>query len=210
MLVAAGCANTQEEPVPDPTSTEGGPTEPAQEAPRPDVTFDAQVTVLTESVTVSWALTNDGDEPLLVVDRPPRASGATVVLDPAVAYVVGGPDGLVRVATRLFHLPETDRMTWAQLPRAGATVVEPGRTVRRQLGVPLPFRRASPWGDDIGFGPIELPDPATSAQFCLGVLAGAQQPSWGPGRDGDVVVLNHGSEAVDAQHVLCSDPIPLD
>ncbi len=49
----------------------------------------------------------------------------------------------------------------------------------------------------------------TSVHYCLGVLAGDPEPSWGPGRDGDVVVLNHGSEAVAAQHVLCSDPIPL-
>ena len=50
----------------------------------------------------------------------------------------------------------------------------------------------------------------TSVHFCLGVVAGDPEPSWGLERDGDVVLLEHGRGAVAAQHVLCSDPIPLD
>ena len=191
------------------TSTEGGPAEPAQEAPRPDVDFTAEVTPGAESVAVSWSLTNNGDEPLLVVDRVPRASGAAVVYDPQATYVVGGDDGLVRIASQLFHLPETDRMSWAQLPTVGATELAPGATIERDLAVPVPLERLSPWGNDIGFGPIELPDPVSSVQFCLGVVAGDPEPSWGLQRDGDVVVLEHGDGAASAQHVLCSDPTPL-
>lgn len=208
LLLATGCADAQEDPAP-PTSTDGGSTEPAQEAPRPDVDFAAEVTPGAGSVAVSWSLTNTGGEPLLVVDRPPRASGASVAYDPRTAYVVGGDDGTVQVAQRLFDLPETDRMSWARLPRAGATELAPGATLDRELAVPVPLVRLSPWGDDIGNGPIELPDPVTGVQFCLGVLAGDLQSSWGPGRDGDVVGLSHGSEAVAAQHVLCSDLVPL-
>lgn len=208
-LVVAGCAGAEEEQVPDPTSTEGGPAEPAQEALRPDVDFAADLTLGADAVAVSWTLTNTGDRPLLVVDRAPRASGASVVYDPSVAYVVGADDGLVQVASRLFHAPETDRMSWARPPRAGATELAAGATLARELAVPLPLVRSSPWGDDVGHGPIELPDPVEAVQFCLGVLAGEPQPSWGPGADGDVVVLNHGGGAVAAQHVLCSDPVPL-
>lgn len=200
LLVASGCADTQEEPV-EPTS---------QQAPRPDVTFDVDVSPGPDAIAVSWSLTNTGDAPLLVVDGPPRASGASVVYDPGTTYVVGEGDGTVQVAQRLFALPETDQASFAQLPRAGATELAPGATLEREPEVPVPLARLSPWGDDLGSGPIELPAPVTSVQFCLGVLAGEPQPSWGPGRDGDVVVLNHGSEAVAAQHVLCSDPIPLD
>lgn len=191
------------------TSTEGGPAEPSQDTPRPDVAFDVEVTPGAQSVAVSWSLTNTGDEPLLVVDRVSRASGGAVVHDPQVVYVVGGDDGLVQVGTRLFDLPETDRMSWAQLPTAGATELAPGAKIERDLAVPVPLERLSPWGDDLGDGPIELPDPVRSVQFCLGVVAGEPQPSWGVERDGDVVLLEHGRGAVSAQHVLCSDPTPL-
>ena len=90
-----------------------------------------------------------------------------------------------------------------------ATKLGPGETLQRDLAVPLPLERLSPWGNDLGDGPIELPDPVTSVRFCLGVVSGDPQPSWGPGADGDVVVLDHGSPAVAAQHVLCSDPTPV-
>ena len=190
------------------TSSEGGPAEPSQEAPRPDVDFEVEVTPGAESVAVSWSLTNNGEEPLLVVDRVPRASGGAVLYDPQVAYVVGSDDGLVRVASQLFHLPETDRMSWAQLPRVGATELAPGARIERDLAVPVPLERLSPWGDDIGNGVIELPDPVTSVQFCLGVVAGDPEPSWGLERDGDVVLLEHGDDTASAQHVLCSDPTP--
>lgn len=207
MLVVTGCASAQEEPL-TPTSTEGGPTEPSQEAPRPDVDFTAEVTPGSGAITVTWSLTNSGDRPLLVVDHVPRASGASVVYDAETAYVVGGADGAVQVAQRLYDLPETDTMSYAQLPTAGATELAPGDRIERELSVPSPLVRSSPWGDDIGAGPIELPDPVVSLQFCLGVIAGDPQPSWGAGREGDVVVLEHGSEAVAAQHVLCSDLVP--
>lgn len=208
-LALAGCAEPEEEPM-TPSSTEGGPPPwSVQDVPRPDVDLTADVEATPEAVTVSWTLTNTGDAPLLVVDRPPRASGATVVYDPAVSYVVGGGDDRVEIGTRLLDVPETDRMTWARLPRVGATGLAPGDTLRRTLRVPVPLQRLSPWGDDVGYGPIELPDPVGSVQLCLGILPDAPEPSWGPGREGDVVVLEHGSPAVAAQYVLCADPVAM-
>ncbi|MBL0747033.1 hypothetical protein [Nocardioides baculatus] len=207
LLVVSGCSGSGEEPVE--TSTEGGPADPGQDTPRPDVDFDVEVTPGADAIAVSWTLTNTGDRPLLVVDRVPRASGAGVVYDPQATYVVGGADGLVEVASRLFDLPETDTMSFAQPPRAGASELAPGATVQRDLAVPLPLERLSPWGNDLGDGPIALPDPVTSVRFCLGVVAGQPEPSWGVGRANGTTTLEHGSGAVAAQHVLCSDPSPL-
>lgn len=207
LLAVSGCGEGQEEPVE--TSTDGGPAEPAQDTPRPDVDFEVEVTPGAEAIAVSWTLTNTGDESLFVVDRVPRASGGAVVYDPQATYVVEAEGGTVEVATRLFDMPETDQMSWAQLPRAGATEVAPGASLGSDLAVPLPLERLSPWGNDIGDGPIELPDPVTSVQFCLGVVAGDPEPSWGLKRDGDVVLLDHGRGAAAAQHVLCSDPTPM-
>ena len=191
------------------TSTEGGPETPAQDAPRPDVDFSAEVTPGADAVAVSWTLTNTGDERLLVVDRVPRASGAAVVYDPQATYVVGGDDGLVQVAQQLYAMPETT-MSYAQPPRAGATELAPGATIQRDITVPLPLERLSPWGNDVGDGPIALPDPVTSVQFCLGVVAGEPEPSWGLDRADGTLTLQHGSGAVAAQHVLCSDPTPVE
>ncbi|MCF6376162.1 hypothetical protein L2K70_00920 [Nocardioides KLBMP 9356] len=205
VVLMAGCGD-EGEPVE--TSTEGGPGTPSQDAPRPDVDFVAEVTPGAEAIAVSWTLTNTSQARMLVVDRVPRASGAGLVQDPQATYVVGGEGRLVQLTQRLYDEPETT-MSFAQPPTAGATELGPGETLQRDLAVPLPLERLSPWGNDLGDGPIELPDPVTSVQFCLGVLAGDPQPSWGPGAEGDVVVLDHGSPAVAAQHVLCSDPTPV-
>ncbi|NYE35953.1 hypothetical protein F4692_001057 [Nocardioides cavernae] len=182
-------------------------------AARPDVELGVEVGVEGTGraglLVVAWTLTNAGHEPLLVVDRVPRPSGASLAWDPRTAYVVGAGDGLVQVASRLFPLPETDRMSWARPPRVGATELAAGASLAREVAVPLPLVRSSPWGDDIGFGPIRLPDPVTSVQYCLGVVTGEPQPSWGLERVDGVVLLAHGGGAVVAQHVLCSDPVPL-
>lgn len=203
VLATSGCGGTEPDVEEEPVETS------TQDTPRPDVDYDVEVTPGADSVAVSWTLTNTGDEPLLVVDRVPRASGGARVLDPQVAYVVGGADGLVLIESRLYDMPETT-MSWAQLPQAGATELGPGQTLQRDLAVPLPLVRLSPWGNDLGDGPLELPDPVTEVQFCLGVVAGEPEPSWGLQRDGDVVTLEHGRGAVAAQHVLCSDPTPME
>jgi hypothetical protein len=206
VLVTSGCSGSED--LPAPSSTKGGPDTPTQEAPRPDVDFAAEVVPGDESIAVSWSLTNNSDQPLYVVDRTPRASGAGVVYDPQVAYVTGGDDGLVQLAQQVFFMPETT-MSFAQPPRAGATELAPGARLDRDLAVPVPLERLSPWGNDLGDGPIGLPDPVTSVQFCLGVLAGDPEPSWGLERDGDVITLRHGDVTATAQHVLCSDPTPM-
>ena len=55
------------------------------------------------------------------IDMEAEEQGGALVYDPQVAYVVVGDDGLVQVASQMFSMPETDRMSWARLPRAGAT-----------------------------------------------------------------------------------------
>lgn len=71
----------------------------------------------------------------------------------------------------------------------------------RSPGCPLPHARPST-GTGARFA-------RSAARLCLGILPDAPEPSWGPGREGDVVVLEHGSPAVAAEYVLCADPVAM-
>ena len=208
LLALAGCGS-------DPAGPEGGggnagspgPAEPADvrpDVPRPDVTADLQVDPGADAVAVRYSVTNDGAAPLLLANRLPHVVGAGTSYDSTLAYVTGaGADG-VEISQRVFPWPDGD-VERVAAPQVGASVLEAGATVTVALEVPLPLVRSQPFGDDLGEGTIELPDPVAQVSFCLGVLprtAGAA-----PDEDG-VVLVAHGDAAL-TQYLLCSDPVAL-
>jgi hypothetical protein len=189
----------------DPSIVKGGePSDPAVDVPAPDASFDADVVVEGDTVRVSYHVTNDGTTPLLLVNQVPDR-GSSGALSDTRAYVVGGvaggPDGLVQVGHRLFARPDTDRMSWDSDPDVGLTRLRPGRSLDVQVEVPL--ERYSPWGDDLGYGTIELPDPVEEVEFCLGVVA-EPDPSRIIEQDGDALMTTHGSTS--DQYLFCTDP----
>ncbi len=131
------------------------------------------------SIAVSWTLTNTGDEPLLVVDRVPRASGAGVVLRPAGDVRRRRRDGLVQIASRLFDLPETD----ARPTRSCRGRARPSSLPAPPSGATSPSRcrwsGSRPGATTSVTARSSCRDPVTSVQFCLGVVAGEPEPSWG-------------------------------
>ena len=203
----AACDDGGEGSSAEPAASE--PADPPGTPTRPAAQFDVQVSPEEDGVRVSYRLVNQGSAPLLVPNRLPVPAGAGVRYRSDLAYVTGGPDGLVELAHRVFAWPDSDRKTWEVAPRVGVTQVAPGRSVSAELTVPLPLTRNQPFGDDIGYGTIRLPDPIQDVVFCLGVLPGASSGVIPLHRDDGVLLTEHGNSTNSAQFLYCSDPVPL-
>lgn len=187
----------------------GEPADPTSDVPRPDASFAAQVTVADDAVRVTWTLTNRTEAELLVADRLPDDTGE---LDQTgVAYLTGDPaqKGRVVVSQRVFPQPQGSTVDFAQAPEVGATRVAAGATVRGQVVVPRPWQRRYPYGNDLGFGTIALPDPATDVRFCLGVLPSPYPAQVTAQGDVEHPVVDHGLGNARTQYLFCSEPVPL-
>lgn len=205
-LTLGGCGADAKDPAPagapsDPADPEGGVADPGLD-------FAATVRVADGTVRVSWRLRNTTDGELLVLDGVPRAAGAGVRYDATLAYVTGRGSGIL-LSQRAFPWPDTDSMAWGQAPRVGVTRLAAGHELSRELAVPEPFVRRQPFGDDLGDGPVALPEDPDRVTFCLGVVAPPYPPALGLSDDDGATTLAHGNAAWDAQTQLCSDPVDL-
>src|SRR6478609_5832943 len=136
----------------------GEPADPTSPAARPDADFSAELTVADDAVRVTYRLVNSSDKELLVPNQL-GDENAEYDGDTSRAYVTGADGGVV-LSQRVFPQPDTDQMSWAQAPKVQATRVAPGETLTGSVEVPRPFVRVQPFGDDLGYGVIALPDPA--------------------------------------------------
>jgi len=185
-----GCSSGPAEP-PDP---------PASGAP-PAVGFTATVSVEGQSIHITYQLTNQSADELLVLSRVP-GSGKN---DPNAVYVVGRTGThVVEIGKRAFAMPDTDKVSWAQAARVGVVKLPPGESVGEQVTVALPLKRRHPYGDDYGDGAITLPDPIEEVVFCVGVVR--QSEAKGLAADD---TLPHLSSTTTVQHLFCSSPTKL-
>ena len=189
----------------------GAPAEPAETpatGTTPSVEFSADIEVKGQSLHITYHLINQSGEDLIVLDQVPTYTVAgTVTQDVNAVYITGRPDsGQVEIAKRAFAMPETDRKTWARAARVSGIVVAAGQPVGEELTVPLALRRHHPYGDDIGYGTIKLPDPVTAAVFCVGVVRKGQVQ---PPPTGTSVTLPHLSSTTAVQHLFCSGAVRL-
>ena len=207
--VLASCADDAESSDPTGTMVSDGdePADPPADVAEPAASFSSEVTAGDTEVAVSYHLTNDGDEPLLVVDRLPTPSGSDFTT--AQVYVSGQDDGRVLLSQRVFPWPDSDRINYAQAPQVGVTTVAPGETVSADVAVPLPLERRHPFGQDIGYGEIALPGPVTDVVFCLGVIPPPFEPSLGRDHVDGVTTVDHGNESHEAQYLFCSKPTAI-
>ncbi|MDQ4052112.1 MAG: hypothetical protein M3237_05350 [Actinomycetota bacterium] len=191
--------------------TEGGePADPASGAVRPTASVGIEVAADDDRLLVDYSVTNDGKDDLLVVNRLPQPAGAGTSYVDDIAYASGKDDGRVQVAQRVFPWPDSDRIDFGQAPHMGATGLPPGESLDVHLEVAMPLERRQPFGDDLGYGSITLPDPVTDIVFCLGVIAPPYprgvSPTLDPG-DPSLMLLAHGDAAHEAQYLFCSDPV---
>lgn len=185
----------------------GEPADPASDVTRPGADFDADVSVSADAVRVRYTFTNRTRAEVLVANLLPDDSGA--LGGAGLAYVTGAGDGIA-ISQRVFPQPDTDRMDWAQPPEVGATRVAPGDTVRAEVEVPRPLERRQPYGNDLGYGPIALPDPPADVRFCLGVLPSPYPVPVADQAGEAAPVLDHGQGNARAQYLFCSEPVELD
>jgi hypothetical protein len=179
----------------------------------PAVRFSSHLEVRDEALHISYDLVNESGQDLIVLNRVPAYSKSGVPSDDADAvYVVGEkPDGRVQIAKRAFGMPDTDNMTWTQIPQIFGVRIGQRQSVSEDITVALPLRRHHPYGDDFGDGPIALPDPVKEVRFCLGVVRAAEAPattpSAGPSPAGNgTVALPHLATSTSVQHLFCSAP----
>ncbi|GAA4707811.1 hypothetical protein [Nocardioides conyzicola] len=186
----------------------GEPADPTGPAARPDADFSAEVTVSDDAVRVTYRLVNRSGGELLVPDQL-ADENAEYDGDTSRAYVTGADGGVV-VSQRVFPQPDTDRKDWAQAPKVQATRLAAGETLQGSVEVARPLVRVQPFGDELGYGTIALPDPAADARFCLGVLAPPYPPSVDAlGQQADPLI-DHSNQVAAGQYLFCSDPVPLD
>ncbi|MGB0099439.1 MAG: hypothetical protein WBP61_04085 [Nocardioides sp.] len=181
----------------------GEPADPTSPAARPEVDVDTALEVDQDAVRVTYRITNRSDTELLVPDRLADENG-DYDGDTSRAYVTGTETGVV-IAQRVFPLPDTDRKDWAQAPQVRATRIAPGETLRGEVEVPRPLERRQPYGDDLGYGTISLPDPAEEVSFCVGVIAAPYPVAIADQARARSPLVDHGNQDAAAQYLFCSE-----
>ncbi|MGH3925167.1 MAG: hypothetical protein ACRDTT_20290 [Pseudonocardiaceae bacterium] len=180
----------------------GGTGTPKSDAPKTN--FEAKLSRVEESLRIHWSITNTDDQPILVFNRIRPGDG---VFDPDAgngAYVTGRSDGTVEIAMRAFPVPPG---TEGVVPYEFITTrLAPGASTGGDLIVLQPFRYRPAAPVEGGGDP--LPDNPEQAVFCLGIMAADGDLSSRSG-DPEHPVLPHNQQIVDAQTLLCSDPVPL-
>lgn len=167
---------------------------------------DAAVVVEGEALVVTWSVTNRSGAPVLVADRVPDEQGRLSEGREQVYVLPGAEPGRVELAQRV--LPLAAGAAGDGLPWIGVTELADGKTLDARFRVPLPLAAYAPPAPD---GPADLPDPATSVVFCLGVLSGPEADwatRWAYKDDGAMPRVNHGRAQAD-QTTRCSAPVAL-
>jgi hypothetical protein len=137
---------------------------------------------------------------------------------PEFVYVVGKDGGRVEIGKRAHPQPSPTNINLVRSPVLAGSALAPGGSISEEFSVPLPLRRSHPYGDNVGFGTVVLPDPVTEIVFCLGVIRGAlatdhRSPAAGPSATAvgvtEVGQIPHAGEVLTGQHLFCSDPVRL-
>ncbi|MEI7054824.1 hypothetical protein WBG06_03320 [Nocardioides sp. CCNWLW239] len=199
MLLLAGCADAG-------ADSPYGEFGPSGSAPAPEATFGAEVSVGDTEVRVSYRFANDGDEPVLLINRPAVAAGAGVRYREDAAYVTEDAGGGALLSQALFGIPDTDQ-TWESIPRVGVTEVAPGETVEVDVSSAVPLTWFHPFGSDFGSGAMSIPDDVDKIRFCLGVVSSPFPESMTPQTEEDGTrTVGHASAE---QHLFCSEPVAI-
>lgn len=178
---------------------------PGGDAPAAEASLDVTVEPVDAGVRISWTVTNDGDEPLLVVDNLRGDEAADEPLQGA--YVTGGDggreDGMVEVSRRLFPVPDDVEGVQDYTVTAGDLGPRGRETRTDSVTVPFTYAPAAPEG-----GGDELPEDADRAVFCLGVASPGAIEGARPLGQGRWAVP-HSEENAAGQTLLCSEPFDV-
>jgi hypothetical protein len=193
-LVASACTKKPSEP---PTSKPTGPA--------PAVEFTASVEPRATAIDISYRLVNRDDRVLYALNRVFRDNDPfRFASEPDEVYIVGRRGGVVEIAKRAFDKPPGFDYDAAAV--LGGTRLAPGHSVAESFSVPLPLERRHPYGDKVMEGVVTLPDPIRAVVFCLGVvdIPPDDYPDYR-----ERLLFVHDPPVTPAQHVFCSEPVPL-
>lgn len=179
---------------------------PSSRVLAPEATFDADVTVTDTEVEVRYRFANDGDKPVMLINRPGVTAGAGVRYREDAAYATEDAGGGALLSQALFGFPDSDQ-TWESIPRVGVTEVAPGETVEVDVRSAVPLTWFHPFGNDFGSGPLSLPGDVDKIRFCLGVVSSPFPESMTPRTEEDgTKTVGHASAE---QHLFCSKSAAL-
>lgn len=199
LLLLGGCAEGEVE-------APYGEFGPSSTAPAQDATFEADVTVTDKEVKVNYRFANDGDDPVMLINRPGVAAGAGVRYREDAAYATEDADGGALLSQALFGIPDSDQ-TWESIPRVGVTEVAPGETVEVDVRSAVPLTWFHPFGSDFGSGPMSIPADIDKIRFCLGVVSSPFPESMTPRTEEDgTQTVGHASAE---QHLFCSESVAI-
>lgn len=191
--------------------------------PNPDpiaVAFNATVQVADQQIRISYQVTNNENVELIALNRVYRTHDGRWQTRPEFVYVVGKDGGRVEIGKRAHAQPNPSNINLVRSPDMAGTVLAPGGTLTEELTLSLPLQRSHPYGNNVGFGEVVLPDPITEIVFCLGVIPGSLAtgyrspvPATSADASGPALTqaghLPHAGDVLDSQHLFCSEPAGL-
>jgi hypothetical protein len=205
LLGVSGCASSADE-WPDIAPN----TEPIQ------ATFTASVRIADGQAHVSYRIVNNEAGDLVVLNRVHTTEDGRWQTRPSLVYVVGRDGGRVEISKRALPQPENSKISLYRFPTVGGSVLPAGGSLTEEFAVRLPLTRVHPYGNDVGYGEVKLPDPITELVFCLGVVrepvdSSPRSPAPSPGGMTAEVIdeIPHGGPSLLRQHLFCSDPVKM-
>jgi hypothetical protein len=205
LLGVGGCAGSADEWPDTPPNTE-----PIR------VAFTATVRVADGQAHVSYRVVNNEGSDLVVLNRVHTTRDGRWQTRPELVYVVGRDGGRVEISKRALPQPPETKINLYRSPTVGGTVLPAGGALTEEFAVPLPLTRSHPYGNDVGYGEVELPDPIVELVFCLGIVrepvaAGLRSPAPSPVQDSATAEvmdeIPHAGAVLTGQHLFCSDPV---
>ena len=162
--------------------------------------FEARLRVEGGKVLISYRVTNNTGQEVLLVNRGDTESG----LGAGRVYVDPQPDGVVELSQRAFRQP-ADRLCPAREvpPYPGVSRLRAGQSAAEEVAIDLPLRYRTTFAD---CSPApQMPAPVRRVKFCLGVIRGGGKAV---AKENGAEVITHG-QLIGTQELLCGDVFEL-
>ncbi|WCO65715.1 hypothetical protein PO878_14515 [Iamia majanohamensis] len=170
--------------------------------------LDADVEVTDDAIAITYAATNEGEAPIVLLDlmEAPDGEGTRLTSEGWAALDAG--DGVAEIAQRA--LPRPDDVALAEQPTVGGTDLAPGASAGGALRVPLPLADRGPYAA-VG---QEAPSDPDRVRFCVGALPTGPDAEVEVTRrdglpEGVDALASHVEAFASAQAVVCTEPVDL-
>ena len=181
LLVLAGCsaeAYVDYEPAWQATGTQ------------PDVALSAALMPQGDELAIRYTLVNQGEEPIVVYVGVP-GDAASHSYD---VFITAREDKTAEIAKRTFAIPPG--ISADAVGTIEGIVIPGGEQFTEEFRIPLPLKGNRPYVSE-----VKLPDPVTTAVFCVGAQLQSETPAPKPAERGRGAYPLNGP-----QHLFCSDP----